>query len=121
MGVATVVFSGSLMMMKRATLAVGILLILEASNATPFFTGGKKDGGGGGGSYGAPAQNSGYGAPKPSYGSGGGQGGGGLFGGLPDFGQIVNKKFGVIKAVINPIVGFKKNLIEMKKGIFEKK
>ena len=40
---------------------------------------------------------------------------------MPDFGQIVNKKFGIIKAVINPIVGFKKNLIEMKKGIFEKK
>ena len=53
-----------------------------------FYIGGKKGGGGGGGSYGAPAQNSGYGAPKPSYGSGGGQGGGGggLFNGLPGLG-----------------------------------
>ena len=53
-----------------------------------FYIGGKKGGGGGSGSYGAPAQNSGYGAPKPSYGSGGGQGGGGggLFNGLPGLG-----------------------------------
>ena len=84
-----------------------------------FFTGGglfggkkPKGGGGGGGSYGAP---------KPSYGGGNGGKGGGLFGGLPDFGQIIGRKFGIIKAVINPIVGFKKNLIEMKKGIFDKK
>ena len=77
--------------------------------------GGKKPKGGGGGGGGS------YGAPKPSYGGGNGGKGGGLFGGLPDFGQIIGRKFGIIKAVINPIVGFKKNLIEMKKGIFDKK
>ena len=72
----------------RSIYLVFVSRLKKYNHFAHFFIGGKKGGGGGGGSYGAPAQNSGYGAPKPSYGSGGGQGGGGggLFNGLPGLG-----------------------------------
>ena len=72
-----------------------------------------------GGGKGKPS--GGYGAPaapaKPSYGA---QDDGGLLGGF-DFGEILKKKFGVIKSVINPVISFKRNKVNMIKTIFEKK